>query len=385
MLPKPRRGRRGLILAAVLPMWLARASVVALAQTETGELIRLQYRATAGCPDEAAFLARVRTRTAHARFVGEGEPARTFSVNLENGAPSWGSVTITEGDRAEGTRRLEADSCDQVADGVALMVALALDPRALGGLAPAVSEVEAGPLPPAVPEIPDASAAGDLDASPAPPPANPIEVSYGTPTAPPLNLPPSQESDSAAEANHPPSPLRAFVRHFIAGADVALATGVTPKTLFAGTPYLDWRSSAVASLAAAFRVAFLRAGTGTVPVGTGNAAADFTWTVGRIDGCATLRPTRRVGLSPCACLEGGALEVHGDRVPEARTQHSAWIAAGPVARVEWTLLGPIVLDAQVGSSFRLTDYRFVVLPVATAYQVPYAGLEAEAGLGLSFE
>jgi hypothetical protein len=362
------------LVAVLLPIGLAGSSVAALAQTETGEPIRVEYHAGADCPDENAFLARVRERTIHARFVGEKEAARTFRVSLEGGRPSRGSVAIYERGRAGGTRRLEADSCDEVANGVALMVALALDPHALATPAASRVETEAGTLPAAA-ETPDAAPASEEDAA-LPPPSLP------PPPSPPPPPPPPLPGRVAAASDERPSPFKAFVRHVVAGADAAVATGVAPKPLFAGAPFLGWRSSLTRPLSATVRVAFLRAGTGVLSVPGGS--ADFTWTVGRVDGCATLRPTARVALSPCARLEGGVLEVEGFSVPARLAQDSAWIAAGPLASIEWTPLRPLSLDAQIGSSFRLTEHRFVILPASTAYQVPPVGFEAEAGLGLSF-
>ncbi len=223
-------------------MIVAGASVVALAETGPDEPIRLEYRATFGCPDEANFLERVRARTASVRFVREGAPARVFSVTLAAGPPSWGSVTICNRDREEGARRLEADSCDHVADGVALMVALAVDPHAVARPAPATAEIEASVVPQSA-EVPDASSATVEDVDGAPPlPAPHLETPDAAP--PPLSpLPPKPPLRYETGQTRRPSSLEILVRHLFVDADAMLATGVSPKTLIAGAPYLGWRSS----------------------------------------------------------------------------------------------------------------------------------------------
>ena len=124
------RGRRGRALAVGLVLWLAVASASAVVRAEgDGEPIHLEYSSTEGCPDEAAFVARIRSRTEKARFVGPEERVRTFVVKLQRGSPPSGSVTVTEAELRQGARRLQADSCEHVADALTLIVALALDPH----------------------------------------------------------------------------------------------------------------------------------------------------------------------------------------------------------------------------------------------------------------
>jgi hypothetical protein len=127
---------------------LAVAGAPGLASADgLGEPIHLEYRSPTGCPDEAAFVARIRGRTTAARFVEQGEAARTFGVVLETGSPPAGTVTVTEGERGGGARRLEADSCEHVADALALIVALALDPHALAAPTSVVADSGAAPAP----------------------------------------------------------------------------------------------------------------------------------------------------------------------------------------------------------------------------------------------
>ena len=386
----PRLTPRGLSVAgAIAALLLAEGVELAAAEGE-GEPIRLEYRAGAGCPAEAAFVDRIRARTARARFVRAGGRVRTFTVELEGGARPSGSVTVVNGPRTEGTRRLEADTCSDVADALALMVALALDPHAhpaetpLSGpsssvasgagpvgapdLAPDASEVEASVPEGSAPEPPAADAGAVDDAGPdssSSSPASPSWIEPDVPATPPAPAPP-----------RPPL-------HFFGGIDLALASDVTPTSpLFAGAPYVGWRSTREGLLGPSFRASFLRAGTGTLTEPGG--AASFTWTVGRLDACAMLWPAGRLRLGGCARVEGGVLEGSGEQIANALTQRSAWVALGALARVEWSLLGPLFLDAEGGPTFRITADRFYFLPGTTVYDVPVVGFSSEAGLGVHF-
>jgi hypothetical protein len=373
MSPLPRQSRRGLCLVPALVVLVLAAAITAIATADdAGEAIRLEYSAGPGCPDEAAFVARLRARTALARFVGRFERARAFVVRLASGATSSGSVTVTDADRGEGTRSLDADTCDEVADALALMVALAIDPHA--SIAPVAPPASAGSASPdsdsgATP----ASTAPFADAAPPPLPLPPPP-----PPAPLTTAPTTDEADAAA-AHGSSSALR----HVFAGADFAVATGVTPTTLLAGSPYIGWRSTQASLLGVSVRGAFLRAATAALDVPTGGQAI-FTWTVGRLDGCAVLWPDRALRLDACARIEAGALDGTGEQIVGARTRHGAWLAAGPLARLEWSLLRVLELDVGVGPVFRTLTNRYYFLPGATVYQVPVTGLDAEAGLGVHF-
>jgi hypothetical protein len=355
------------VAAAIAVPWLAIGCVEVALAAEPEERIRLEYRAGAGCPDEASFLARVGARTQRARVVGEGEAARTFRVQLAAGAQPSGSVTVVDGARSQGTRNVEADTCAEVADALALIVALALDPHAL-----------ATPLP--VPASVPGSASAPVSA-PAPAPVSASASPAPAPSAPP---PAIDAGTAAAElpsetARPGPSPLDL---HFFAGVDLAVATGVAPTTLVGGAPYIGWRSIGPSLIGPSVRAAFLRIGTGARAVSGGT--ADFTWTVGRVDACGLLWPHRALRLGGCARIEGGVLDGSGDQIVNARTQHSPWATGGALARIEWTFLGSVLIDLEGGPSFRINSDRFYFVPNTTVYQVPFVGLYAEAGVGAHF-
>jgi hypothetical protein len=321
------------------------------------EPIRLDYQSGPGCPDEASFVARIRARTQRAHLVTEGESAREFDVRIAaSGRPSGpsGTVTVVNHGHAEGARSVSAGTCEEVADALSLIVALALAPRALA---------------PAAPEPPSSTVPSSAPAPPRSPPS--------TPSPSGEDLPSPATSDAAVKRG--PGPLG---HHFFGEVDFVVATGVTPVTLFGGSPSVGWRSTGASLVGLSVRAAFLRIGTG--PQAASGAAVRFTWTVGRVDGCGLFWPDRRLRAGGCARIESGLLDGTGEGIVGARTQHAAWVTVGTLARIEWTFVGPLLLDLEAGPTFRTVSGRFTFYPDTTVYQVPIVGLDAEAGLGLHF-
>ena len=364
---------RGALLAATIAAASLTVGRVRVAMGEGAqEPIRLEYRAGSGCPDEASFVARVQERTERGRIAREGEQARTFRVELEDAPHPSGTVTVVDGARMEGTRTVDAGSCDEVADAMSLIVALALDPHAR---APPPRPAIAAPSPIAGDAATATSLAPGSPAplpSAAPPPPAKKEVDANVePTEPPVT--------PAATVETRPNPLGL---HFLGGADAAVATGVAPLTLFGFSPYLGWRSTGAARFGLSVRVAFLRIG--TAPLAAPGGTADFTWTVGRVDACGLLRPDWPLRLGGCTRVELGALQGTGHGIAGAQGQVSPWIAAGILARFEWTFLGSLMLDLEAGPAFRLDSARFYFFPGITVYAVAPVGLDAEAGIGVHF-
>ncbi len=324
------------------------------------ERIHLDYSAPVGCPSEQEFEARVHARTHRVQFAPNEKEARVFDVRLEKGSPATGRVTVRRAQSAEGTRNVRADTCSDVADALALVVALAVDPTALSAPPPAPA--------PAVEPPPVVDVAPHAPTPPQPPATEPPSTS----PPPPVATPPDAQ---------PPS-LRARRREAYLGTDLAVATGTAPTTLVGASPYVGWTSSAASTVAPAARIGFVHATTGAVDVPGG--AAVFAWSVGRLDGCAALWPASAARLSTCVHVEGGLLEATGVHVPAPRAESRAWLGIGPLLRGEWSFASPLFVEAEVAAMAHIIADRFLFLPDTTAYQVPRAGVFASIGLGVFF-
>jgi hypothetical protein len=169
------------------------------------------------------------------------------------------------------------------------------------------------------------------------------------------------------------------------GVDAAIASGVSPRGLVGVAPYIGWRTNRDGWIQPDVRLSFLRAASdANTPAGS----AEFTWTVGRAELCVLSLPPDAlapVRLLACARIEGGELAV-GVAVPPTATAAgpSAWFAAGPLLRAEWSIVAPLFLEVDVAAMVRATANRFSAAPSVTAYEVPYVGLDCEAGLGVHF-
>ena len=337
------------------------------------ESIRLDYRAAYGCPDQATFVSKVRDRTRRARFVEPGAPARTFEVEMRAAPRPRGTVAVDQGGDGKATRTFEADTCAEVADALALVVALAVDPPRPEATAPPPMTPPADSVfPPPPPQAPQVVAFQPQAVETAPPPL-PIAAS---PPPPVETAPPPEARRKTMRA--PPS----WLSSVFAGADLALAQGVAPVLLSGPAVTAGWRStgSHVWNMTLRASAVFAAAGPVAVPGG----AASFDWKVGRIDACGAVAPYPPLRVGACARLEGGALEVAGAQVPAAQTRESAWAAAGALLHAEWSALPFLFLGADAGPTFRAVADRFFFLPNMTAYQVPFGGFEADGGLRVHF-
>lgn len=352
--------RRAALLCLACPTAVFVAAASASAD-DTGEPIRLDYTAASDCPDLQAFEASVRSRTTRARFVEEGQ-SRTFQVSIHDGSHPAGQLVVHRGDAIEGARSVTGSSCAQVADAMALVVALAIDPSALAGAAPAAP--------------PSASSSS--------PETSPADTSPPSPSSATPSPPPQAAAPTAMEPESPSTPGRSEKRPhtLFIGADADITGGVAPSALVSVEPLLGWRSPGRGLIAPSFRASFLHTSSGAFEASGGSAS--FTWTAGRLDGCLLSWPPSPAHLLACARLEGGVLDASSSDVPGAHSAERGWFAAGAVIRAEWEFLGTLFVEADVAPMVRLTTDRFLLLPDATIYQVPPVGLGAEAGLGVHF-
>jgi hypothetical protein len=344
---------------ALLPSFALLVASTAEADQDARESVRLVYESSDGCPDREDFEALVRARTARALFVGPYSSARIFEVHLTGEPPPRGQLTVRRDGVDEGAREVRAETCSDVAEALALVAALAIDPNSLIGAPPPAGAPPGSPAtsPPA------AAAAPPVQAAPSPPPA-----SRGS----------TQKQNKSEENSRSPSvPHKLYL-----GADLAMATGISPETLVGASPRVGWRAESTSLLAPSLSVGVLHATSGALPIPVG--AASLAWTVGQIDGCALSWPPGPVRVVGCLRAEGGALTASGSDITPPQTHTRAWFAVGPLARGEWALLPTLFLTAEAAGMVHLTADRFFFRPDVTIRTVPVLGMEGSAGLGIHF-
>lgn len=316
---------------------------------DRSERIRLEYAGVDTCPSKETFEALVRGRTSRALFVDDDGDGRVFDVRLTAGTSPKGRVVVRRGNVFEGTRDVRAETCADVADALALVVALAIDPMARA--VPVASPPPSTPAPSAV--------------EPEPVAPSPVVT---TPTVVEMPIAPSKVDARKGGA-------------FSLGTDVAIVTGAAPTTLVGVSPFVGGQWP-IGSMAASAHLGFVHARTGEVSVPGG--AAAFTWNVGQLDGCLTPWPAARARLSGCARMQAGVLDASGLQIASPKSESSAWFAVGPGLRAEWSIIGPLFVDARLAMMFHVMADRFYFLPDTTAYRVPVLGVDGALGAGVTF-
>jgi hypothetical protein len=325
----------------------AACSLVALVSTRAHagaeESIRIDYRAPAGCPNDAAFAADVRARTTRWRIETGDAPARHFVIEVAPRGPRvHGRLLVTDVGGESTVREVDGDTCDEVAEALALMTALAIDPHA--SLVP-ISRPAPPPPPP-----------------PPPPPA------VATTNAPVFESTPDAHSTRWRLA---------------AGAHAGAAGGVAPMLAAGMDAFVDAalaRGSAW-SPGVRLRLAYNEA----LPVSTTAGTAKFWRLVGGLAVC----PLRldvipsTLALVPCGAFDAGEVDATGTDTPNGRHERRTWLDVGAVGRLDWALSAYVSIEIEGGALFPLLRYHST-FPTLAVYDTPFVAGFAGAGAAVRF-
>jgi hypothetical protein len=302
----------GLFTASIAQRALAEGAI---------EDVRIEYRAPEACPSEAWLLGRLQARTDRFRRVMDDRPARSFGIEIAHLGGSYvGTLTITE-PQAEArptSRRIEAPDCTEVAEGLALIAALTIDPRA---------KLEA-----------------PIEKSPEPPPPPP-------PPPPPVVKPPPPSPPPQAE-----EPARKLELRL--GAGFVGSSGVAPELMYGGEGFFEVAlADDRAWFAPALRLTFLRH-VRREDIRFAEGTAHFRLTTMALDLCPLRAPVPILELRLCATAEGGLLEAEGTDTQDPDQSVRFWSALGARLRIG-AELGRIGVQASVGAEAPLRRDSFV--------------------------
>jgi hypothetical protein len=290
-------------------MFVLAALEASIAHAQSPPVPTVWYRASEACPTADAFLARLRERGVEGRIAGVGDRV-DFVVTL--GGSAEGHAGRLERQTDAGTvavRELSAPTCAEVAEGIALGLALAFDPRSATSSTPAPAPAVGEPPPAAVvpPPVPAPSVGRDRPPQPAPAPA------------------------SASHA-------------WAAGAHASVVTGVAPGALIGGALFVEraWRRPGVVSPS-------LRLGVGGLLSSSEVPAGDVAVRVGalRLEGCPLELSLGPAALRPCASAEAGVLSAEGSG-PKGLAETRFWGAGAAHARFSWAPVPALAVEAQLG-------------------------------------
>ncbi len=115
--------------------FLAFATLSAASRTAEAadvESIEVDYRAHVSCPDTSRFVSSIERRTTlFQRAPQEQKNVRRFEIVIEAVADSFaGRLRVRSPTGEESSRTIEARTCDEVADALAYIAAVTVDPAA---------------------------------------------------------------------------------------------------------------------------------------------------------------------------------------------------------------------------------------------------------------
>jgi hypothetical protein len=328
------------------------------------EPIYLDYRASPDCPSRAEFEDQVRARTARARFVDQPGSVRRFLVEAypEKGHVT-GRLTSSRDEQTGEPRQVTSDDCGSVVAALALMTALAVDPRAATQAAP--SERSA---------IPVAS-------------------------MPPTELPPPRPRPLAQPALHVQS--RAQARPWAAPKNQSgwgsLSAGMCTRGLLWVAPTfvpmgilsasLEWQALAPTLVAPSVRWSGLYGASPTVHPTAG--AAKFRLLSAMLEACPVrLAVASGATLRPCVGLEGGSLSARGiaeGRITSSDQASLKWWAVLQALRLQLDIGRGWRAEAQGGAVEPLFAYEFVFRsPAVEIVHVPWVAPTASLGVSYHF-
>jgi hypothetical protein len=318
--------------------------------------VRIDYDAPPSCPDQSAFSWQVSARTTRARLVEASESARTFRIVISLvDSTHLGRLTIVEVDGRQSVRELQAPSCSELVDALALVTALAIDPRA-----------DTRPLE-TLPQTP---------VSTTPPGSMPLRR---TPSSPPHKesahrQPPASAGRAAAART---APLR-----WTLGATITALSAVAPTPLIVLGPFGEatWDDHSLLAPTARVQVGI----SPTSSIDAAGARAHFALRpLGLLETCplrlsfaswASARPI-------CAAFHAGLVRASSSGTVEPRSETRQWLALGLSARLFEAAVGALRLDLGAGVVFPLARDRYLIEP-KVIHKVPVAGFDGSAAIGL---
>jgi hypothetical protein len=334
--------------------------VSARATAATGEggprPVRIDYDAPASCPDQRAFEAQLRARSA--RIVIAQDAKTTVRVRIAARAARFdGEVVLTDAAGGETTRHVDG-ACPDVVAALSLIAAVALDPMA---------STASDPL-----AAPSASAVSV--------PETPAKTDDKKPAAPAVIVPPDAkdgDSSSREEAAVPGASTHHVWRWSI-GAGVGVTGGIAPDLAVSIPAFVDVARWARGPLSPSFRLRFER-----TSIDGAAGGANFTWTAGSLDACPIALSTPAFRVWPCARVEAGALEATGD-ASSSRTSTRPWISAGALVRARLVIVGGLFVEVEGGAYVPIVRDRFFLEPDETVHRAPVVSAAGASSLGASF-
>jgi hypothetical protein len=306
--------------------------------------VRVVYRAPAECPTREEFEARVLARTGKdGLYPEDGASFERFEIELLRSAGRTRGRLTTHLRGAEPTvREIQAASCHEAADGLALIVALTLDPTSTSKPSPTPADTDRG-----------------------------VTRDERRADEPTTDTDEDGDEDSLADGG---ARLDSGWSGGRARFDVLVAASLLPEgglSLGAVFPSL-LEPGLMVRLGARFapdRTTVTAQGDATFSLWTAHAAL-----------CPQIFELSRLWLAPCANLEYGKVAASGSRTQNGASSRRDWLALGPKLLGELSLFGPLFVHLGGTLAFPLFRDTYVLGPLEVHETPPVIG-RLELGLG----
>lgn len=320
------------------------------------EPIAFRYEASGACPSETEFLEAVRALTKRWSLVPVGtSEVRTIRVRMAAGrSDAKGRLVIADRSGTSSERDVVLPTCTEVKQALAVMVAVAIDPRA--GTA---DEPEPESTPPAEPR----------ETEPRAEPVALLQPEQRAATAPVSTTP-------AAITRSPVTfDLRAEITSAVLrGGLVALGASMTFE-LPAPAPtrgiHLLWPSIGLGVRQGLPKERTLRGG-----------SAEFVWSAGQLRFCPLRVAIQTVAeISSCAETNLGSLRASAKGFPDSRNLSSFWADVGGSVWAAVNLSDRFFLSSTVLMTVPLVRQPFTLASGASVASVPPLGVLGGIGIG----
>ncbi|HMI85877.1 MAG TPA: hypothetical protein VK550_17390 [Polyangiaceae bacterium] len=296
----------------------------------------IRYRASPACPDGAAFIARVRSRTLHAALAGEGAAARFVVTVSSYDRETVGRVEFAGSGEEGVVRHVAGKTCDEVVSAAALITALAIE-----------ATVEPEPVP--VARLDDSDEAPQKEQTTPAPGAAPLRYPLG----------------------------------WGAGATVGIDGWSAPRGAYTFGAFGEMSGPTGLHLV---RFGF-RGATGSASIDERSAA--FVMLGGRLSLCpVSLDLATHLEIAACAGIELGYLGGRGQpnaALPRAGSASIFWSAASTELLVRWRAGQIVVLEVGGELGFPLVRHNFIFeVPTQLIHEVPSVGAGVRVGAALHF-
>ncbi len=346
------RSRRAWATVSALVAAAGMTSSARPARADEIEVIGVEYEAASTCGPEERFLDNVRRYTTRWTKAPSSRPTlRTFRIVLEE---RRGELVVEEPGGKTTRRELTAPDCERVGRGIAIAMALAIDPEAdiTGMASPAPRHDETEPRRPGKEE--DGEPLDETPSSPAaiaPPPAR------------------GQVRGKAMAARRPFTfalEARAELTSSIAD-EVAPTLGVAAEARANVFQAPLWLGPAIA-------IGVRQSWPTVVEAPTGN--SEFVWTAASVRACPMGIHVRSPAIDVVPCVEGNLGALRARAVPDGQARPSTWVDLGGSLRVVSRLGESWALGAAALLSAPFIRHRFALVGGGLVSQPPAVGLTA---------